>query len=698
MLHFFHTPRHSIINYSTIILKKNDFHGNGKKVLELTKNGKLQDAFESFMQHPDPAGALALIPRQNQINRVDMLFNSLCQKSFLNTRVITAYVNTCRKLKNAKQSLSAWKLIEDNAIQLDEFLFNSLVAASIEANDDQFTTKLFTIWRTVSTTKNVINTGILFIKGFAAHGNLDNSFKAYDFICQDTKPTDLVFNNLIMACRNCNEPSRVVIIRNEMQKHSIALTEYLLNSFLAAYTDDVTLLRCLLDEWSSMKQLKEPDNTCIQFIQAFSKHEHHGTAFKAYRILLRHMRPTVPVLGALSYALRYCDRPDYIQAIWKDVKTYSLTPHETMLNSLLTACAYTASSSLGKEIHRFIIDRSLEQNIMLRTSLINMYGKCGLLTEAVQLFNDTLESTELWNAMLSVYSVHGRGKEALNLYQEFSRRKLKADKFTITSVLNACSHSGLVDDALKLFNSSVDIVEPTIEMYNCLVDALSRTNRLADAEKIIKSMRVSPDMITWTAYLGGCRKFKDIQRAEVATKELQKLGPAEASTYVLMSNIYAESGEIDKSKHVWQSMKERGIKKSPGISMIEINGQMHVFRVGDTSHPLYDKIDERLNIEFEKMREVGFVHDTTYVSHVHETESEKIHHLCKHSEKLALAYGLISTPEGTPLMITKNLRVCPDCHTATKYIAMLNNRVITVRDRNRFHVMKDGKCSCEDFW
>jgi pentatricopeptide repeat protein len=326
-----------------------------------------------------------------------------------------------------------------------------------------------------------------------------------------------------------------------------------------------------------------------------------------------------------------------------------------------------------------------------------MYGKCGRLEEANNLFTRAPKDTLLmWNAMFSVLGVHGKGLQALNLYNTLKRTNLQPDRFTIMSVLMACSHSGLVDQAVEFLRK---IESPSIEIYNCVIDALSRANRLSEAEKMIINMPCKPDIITWTTFLGGCRKHKDIQRAERAIHELNTIDDKESSTYVLMSNIYGETGNVEQSKQVWQQMKDKKLRKVPGTSFIEDNnGVVHQFIVGDTSHKQYHAIEERLDTEFEKLRSAGFVHDISFVSHAYETYNEKIRHLCRHSEKLALAFGLINTPEGSPLLVTKNLRVCPDCHTATKLIALLNKREITMRDSSRFHIFKDGKCSCGDYW
>ena len=155
---------------------------------------------------------------------------------------------------------------------------------------------------------------------------------------------------------------------------------------------------------------------------------------------------------------------------------------------------------------------------------------------------------------------------------------------------------------------------------------------------------------------------------------------------------------FEEATKVILRMKENGIKKIPGQTWIEINGKIHTFLVDDNSHKQSNEIQQELKKLYNEMIESGYIPNTNFVTHRDMNEEEKEHQLCSYSKKLAIGLGLISTPRGTPLLITKNLRVCPDCHSATKMISRLRKREITVRDANRFHHFKNGTCSCNDYW
>jgi len=275
---------------------------------------------------------------------------------------------------------------------------------------------------------------------------------------------------------------------------------------------------------------------------------------------------------------------------------------------------------------------------------------------------------------------------------------IQPNSVTFLALLNACSHSGLVDEAIHYFNVMKDQYQilPDVSHYTCVVDTLGRAGRLEEAENLIKTME-QPDVVTWIALLGACRWNNDIERAERAAENALKLDPQNASIYVLLANIYSIAERWDDAAKVRLIMKEKGINKIPGQTWIEINGELHTFIVNDKSHKYSNEIQEELKTLYNEMKESGYIPNTKFVTH-DINEEEKEHHLCSHSEKLAIGLGLISTPPGTPLLITKNLRVCPDCHSVTKIISKLRNREITVRDSNRFHHFKNGLCSCNDYW
>jgi hypothetical protein len=239
---------------------------------------------------------------------------------------------------------------------------------------------------------------------------------------------------------------------------------------------------------------------------------------------------------------------------------------------------------------------------------------------------------------------------------------------------------------------------PRLEHYCCIVDLLGRAGGLGEAQSFIQKMPIKPDAAIWGSLLGACRIYINIEIGEYAAERLFELEPENAAHYVLLSNMYAAAGRWDDIEIVRKMMKDRRVKKKPpGCSWIEVNNNVYTFHVGQRSNPQMQKIYEALERLAAELKEAGYVPDTRFALHDVE-EEQKEFALCHHSEKLAIAFGLINTSPGTTIRIVKNLRVCGDCHSATKFISKIVAREIVVRDANRFHQFKDGCCSCGDYW
>jgi hypothetical protein len=175
--------------------------------------------------------------------------------------------------------------------------------------------------------------------------------------------------------------------------------------------------------------------------------------------------------------------------------------------------------------------------------------------------------------------------------------------------------------------------------------------------------------------------------------------PENAAGYVLVSNIYAAADNRDLCENVEWQRKEKGAKKQPGHTWIEVNNEVHMFEEEDQDHTQMIEIHAELLRLSGLMHDAGYIPCTEFVLDDVEEEEEKVCHLCHHSEKLAIGFGLINTAPGTPLRIRKNLWVCKDCHTSTKLISKIVGRAISmVRYANRFHHFEDGIRSCMDYW
>ncbi|CAI0375814.1 unnamed protein product [Linum tenue] len=377
-------------------------------------------------------------------------------------------------------------------------------------------------------------------------------------------------------------------------------------------------------------------------------------------------------------------------------------PNWVTIMSVLPACAHSAALERGRKIHDYAASIGMDSNPSVCTALIAMYAKCGSLVDARCCFDRLAPSHRTlvaWNTMITAYASHGCGKEAVATFEEMIEAGVRPDTVTFTGLLSGCSHSGLVEIGLKYFNNMKPVfsVEPRVEHYGCIVDLLGRAGRFVEAKKMIDEMPMEAGASIWGALLAASKMHKNLDTADIAARKLFVLEPENSGNYILLSNMYADAGMWDEVDDLRAAIKGRGIRKNPGCSWIEVNGKVHLFLGEDRSHTESKEIYLFLEALAERMKAAGYVPDTTVVLH-DVSEEEKERNLTTHSEKLAVAFGLLNTNPGVVLRITKNLRICGDCHTAFKFISKIYERVIVVRDLNRFHQFEKGTCSCGDYW
>ncbi|XP_077230689.1 pentatricopeptide repeat-containing protein At3g62890-like [Tasmannia lanceolata] len=385
--------------------------------------------------------------------------------------------------------------------------------------------------------------------------------------------------------------------------------------------------------------------------------------------------------------------------LFRRMQYEGVKPNGVTLVGVLSACAQAGAVEVGKWVHRYIERSGIRMDVLLNNCLIDVYSKGGNLREARRVFDGMGErSVVSWNSMISGLAMHGYGEDAVSLFEEMEREGVEPNDITFIGVLSACTHAGLIDEGRRYFSRMVEHgITPKVEHYGCVVDLLGRGGCVIEAHELIKNMPIPPDAGIWGALLGACRTHGNLELAEQAVIRLLELEPWNAGNYVLLSNIYAAKGCWDDVERVRERMRGRKVQKTPGSSSIEIESSIHEFVIGDRSHPRSKEIYEKLEELGMKLKLAGYVPNTNSVLH-DICEEEKEHALNVHSEKLAIAFGLIATPPGTPIRIVKNLRVCGDCHSATKLISKIEGREIIVRDRIRFHHFNDGMCSCKDYW
>ncbi|XP_038687364.1 pentatricopeptide repeat-containing protein At1g74630 [Tripterygium wilfordii] len=393
---------------------------------------------------------------------------------------------------------------------------------------------------------------------------------------------------------------------------------------------------------------------------------------------------------------------DEALGFYKELGEVGMTPNEVSLTGVLSVCAQAGAFEFGKIIHGFIEKAGFNWLVSVNNALIDTYSRCGNVAMAQLVFERMPgnKDTVSWTTMIAGLAMHSQAHEAIQLFHEMEKSGNTPDGITFISVLYACSHAGLVDHGYQFFLriKGKYNIEPAIEHYGCVVDMYGRAGKLDEAYEFVCRMPISPNDIIWRTLLGACSIHGNVELAEQVKERLSELDPNNSGDDVLLSNIYAISGKWKDAAAVRRSMTTQQIKKTPGWSMIEVDKILYSFAAGSGQNEIAEEAYEKLQEIMSRLRvEGGYVPQVGSVLHDIEDE-EKEDSVSKHSEKLAVAFGMARLCEGRIIRIVKNLRICRDCHIVMKLISKIYGLEIVVRDRSRFHSFRDGSCSCRDYW
>ena len=286
-------------------------------------------------------------------------------------------------------------------------------------------------------------------------------------------------------------------------------------------------------------------------------------------------------------------------------------PDYVTLIAVISACAEVGALGLGMWVHRLVVRQGLERNVRIANSLIDMYARCGQVELARQVFSGMRKRTVVsWNSMIVGFAANGRCADAVEHFEAMRREGFKPDAVTFTGVLTACSHGGLTDEGLRYYDlmRAEYGIAARMEHYGCVVDLLGRSGRLEEAMRVVTTMPMRPNEVVLGALLAGCRMHGDVGMAEQLMQHLLELDPGGDANYVLLSNIYAAVGKWDGAGKVRSLMKARGLRKRPGYSAVEIDGDVHEFVSGDRSHPQAEEISQMLGLLMHEMAGQDYDH------------------------------------------------------------------------------------------
>ncbi|KAG6478388.1 hypothetical protein ZIOFF_061830 [Zingiber officinale] len=542
--------------------------------------------------------------------------------------------------------------------------------------------------------KNVVLYNIM-LAGLLRSGMVEDSKKLFD---EMEEKDSISWTTMVTGLTQNGLEQQAVDLSRAMRAEGVCMDQFTFGSILTA-CGGLSALELGKQTHAFIIRTRYDENVFAgsALVDMYSKCRH----IKSAELVFQRMK-TKNVVSWTSMLVGYGQNGCSEEAVrtYCEMQKQGIEPDDFTLGSVISSCANLASLEEGAQLHCKANISGLISFITVSNAIVTLYGKCGIIEDSHKLFNEMRSRDSVsWTALVSGYAQFGKANETMDLFERMLNEGVMPDGITFIGVLSACSRAGLVEKGYRYYNSMIHDhhIVPTADHYTCMIDLLSRSGRLKEAEDFINQMPCHPDAIAWATLLSSCRFRNELEIGKWAAENLLELEPQNPASYVLLSSLHAARGNWDEVAHLRKGMRDKNVRKEPGCSWIKYKNKVHIFSADDQSHPYSERIYAELEKLSSKMIAEGYKPDVSSVLH-DVTESAKIHLLSHHSEKLAIAFGLIFIPPELPIRVVKNLRVCMDCHNATKFISKISNREILVRDSIRFHKFSGGACSCGDFW
>jgi len=351
---------------------------------------------------------------------------------------------------------------------------------------------------------------------------------------------------------------------------------------------------------------------------------------------------------------------------------------------LMHICGKAKSLEEARVVHRHALQHlhPLPVTVSTNNRVLEMYFECGSLDDAINVFKSMPErDLTTWRTMIKQLTKNGFAEDSIDIFTQFKNMGLKPDGQMFIGVFGACSMLGDISEGMLHFESmSKDYgIVPTMAHYVSLVEMIASIGHLDEALEFIEKMPMEPSVEIWETLMNSCRVHGNTELGDRCAELVEKLDPSCLNEKAKAGLLLGEISEQNKST----------INNHPkGLSRV------HEFRTGDTSDPENDKIYTFLRGLREQMKEAGYIAETRYALHdIDQEDKEDV--LLAHSERLAVAKGLFSSPARSTIRVMKNFLICPDCHTALKIISKIVGRELVIQAK-RFHHFKNGLCSCND--
>lgn len=381
-------------------------------------------------------------------------------------------------------------------------------------------------------------------------------------------------------------------------------------------------------------------------------------------------------------------------SIFSKLNSSGMKPDLYTFSSILTICSRLVALEQGEQIHALTLKTGFLSDVVVGTALVNMYNKCGRIERASRVFVEMSTRTLIsWTSMITGFANHGLSHQALQLFEDMLLAGVRPNQVTFVGALAACSNAGMVYEALGYFEMMQKEykIKPVMDHYMCLIDMFVRLGCIEEAFDFIKKMDFEPNEVIWSVFIAGCRRHGNMELGFYAAEQLLKLKPKDRESYAMLLDIFVSVGRWEDVAVVKNLMREEKLSETDDWSWIRIKDKVYSFKPNDGLHPQSAEIFKVLDELVENAKGFGYKQQESF--ELTDEESASVYH----SEKLAIAFGLLNTPIVSPILVIKSTTMCRDCHNFIKIITSLTAREIIVRDSKRLHKFVNGHCTCRDF-
>ncbi|CAL9084214.1 unnamed protein product [Musa textilis] len=400
-------------------------------------------------------------------------------------------------------------------------------------------------------------------------------------------PDPIALATAISACCQLGSLSMVKMIHGYIIGSGIVIDPFVSTQLIKAYGNhrELDICRYLFDEM--------PVKTLVTWNTIIHQCLKHGAIEMARGIFAKMPERDVVSWNTLMSGCSQVGRCREALALFHEMEFSREKPNKLTLYIVLSACACIGALDTGMWLHAYLGRSGLNSDGSLDHCLIDMYAKCGSIEKALQVFEGArVRSLYSWTSIICGLAMHGQADHALHLFFRMLEVGIQPDDVTLVGVLSACAHGGLVDQGYRFFSSMEEMydLEPKIEHYGCMIDLLGRVGRLKEAYNMILRMPMRPNAVLWGTMLSSCKVHKNVELGEVAAMELIELDPCDPWPRLMLSRIYAEVSDWGSFMKLRKEMNAVGLRKTPGCSSIEVNGEVHEFLAGDSLHSQIEEI------------------------------------------------------------------------------------------------------------